>query len=165
MPIIHLETVVDAPRELVFDLARSIDLHQQSLSHTDERAVAGRLTGLVEQGETVTWQARHLGFKQLLTSKITQVQPHDFFADEMVSGAFKRFRHEHRFEQLDNSHTLMIDVFDYDSPLGFIGKLVDRIFLKSYMKRLLTHRNHALKNTAENGRWQQLPGMRDNYSK
>jgi len=84
LPIIHLETIVKAPVERVFDLARSIDLHQNSLRHTHEKAIAGRTTGLVEQGETVTWEARHFGVMQQLTSLITDVQPHHFFADEMV---------------------------------------------------------------------------------
>jgi len=159
MPKIVLETHVKAPIELVFDLARSIDLHQNSLKHTHEKAIAGRTTGLVEEGETVTWEATHFGIKQQLTSLITDVQPHHFFADEMVSGAFKRFRHEHHFSSPEHGVTLMKDVFDYDSPLGILGQLADFLFLKSYMTRLLEQRNEVLKQTAEDGSWKELPGM------
>jgi ligand-binding SRPBCC domain-containing protein len=159
MPKIVLETHVKAPIERVFDLARSIDLHQKSMQHTSEKAVAGRTSGLVEEGETVTWEARHFGITQNLTSHITDVQPHHFFADEMVSGAFKRFRHEHHFSYQDDRTTIMKDIFDYDSPLGILGKLANFVFLERYMTRLLKHRNTILKHTAEDGSWKALPGM------
>lgn len=40
MPIIELSTVICAPRERVFDLARSIVAHQDSTGGTEERGVA-----------------------------------------------------------------------------------------------------------------------------
>ncbi|WP_194850798.1 SRPBCC family protein [Nonlabens antarcticus] len=160
MPEIILHTTINAPIELVFDLARSIDLHQSSLKHTKEKAIAGRVSGLVEEGETVTWQARHFMITQHLTSLITDVKPPHFFADEMVSGAFKRFRHEHHFSGSEPGVTTMKDIFDYDSPLGILGKLADRLFLKRYMTSLLEHRNKVLKKTAEDGSWRELPGLR-----
>jgi ligand-binding SRPBCC domain-containing protein len=159
MPTIHLSTKINAPIELVFDLARSIDLHQLSLAHTNEKAVAGRITGLVEKGETVTWEAKHLGVTQQLTSLITDVEPHHYFADELVKGAFKHFKHEHCFKTLNNGHTLMEDRFDYSSPLGFLGQLADILFLEKYMTRLLEQRNATLKTVAENGTWKELPGL------
>jgi len=159
MPSLHLSTTINAPIELVFDLARSIDLHMLSLEHTNERAVAGRMTGLVEKGETVTWRAKHLGFTQELTSLITDVEPHKYFADQLVKGAFKHFKHEHFFEQQEDGSTLMKDIFDYTSPLGVLGKIVDALFLKNYMIRLLEQRNKTLKEVAENGTWKELPGL------
>lgn len=159
MPQLHLSTTVNAPIEIVFDLARSIDLHILSLEHTNERAVAGRTTGLVEKGETVTWRAKHLGVTQELTSLITDVEPHHYFADELVKGAFKHFKHEHFFEKLDSGSTLMKDIFDYTSPLGILGKLADFIFLEKYMTQLLEQRNLTLKQVAEDGRWKSLPRM------
>lgn len=74
MPLIHLSTPIAAPIGIVFDLSRSIDLHQVSTAKTGERAVAGRTSGLIEKGETVTWRARHFGVWQYLTSKITEME-------------------------------------------------------------------------------------------
>lgn len=159
MPDLHLETTINAPIEIVFDLARSIDLHILSLEHTSEKAIAGRMSGLVEKDETVTWRAKHLGITQELTSHITDVEPHHFFADEMKKGAFNSFRHEHHFKTLENGQTFMKDLFSYKSPLGILGKLADNLFLESYMTRLLEQRNLTLKHVAEDGRWKELPGM------
>src|SRR4051812_32244318 len=110
MPIIELSTVIHASIGTCFDLARSIDLHIESTKQTGERAIAGRTSGLIELDETVTWQAKHFGIRQNLTSKITTFDYPNFFADEMVKGAFKSFRHEHHFAWVDD-HTLMKDVF------------------------------------------------------
>ena len=71
MPVIKLHTIVNAAIDVVFDLSRSIDLHKISTAHTNEEAVAGKTSGLIGMGESVTWKARHFGISQLLTSKIT----------------------------------------------------------------------------------------------
>ncbi len=117
MPVIYLETFIEARTEVVFDLARSIDLHQVSTSQTEEKVVGGRLSGLIELDESVTWEARHFGMVQQLTSKITALERPQYFVDEMVEGAFKSFKHQHLFVPADQG-TLMTDIFTYVSPLG-----------------------------------------------
>ena len=74
MSEIYLETLIDADIHTVFDLARDIDLHQKSTSGTHERAIAGRTSGLIENNETVTWKAKHLGIYQTLTTKIISME-------------------------------------------------------------------------------------------
>lgn len=102
------------------------------------------MSGLIELGESVTWRARHFGFYQELTSKITSFDRPHSFTDEMVSGAFKSFTHIHQFEQIEVA-TKMIDVFSYVSPCGALGKLADFLFLKRYMTKLLERRNLIIK--------------------
>lgn len=149
MPIIHLETLIHAKIDVVFDLSRSIDLHQVSTANTEERAVGGRLSGLMELGESVTWQARHFGIVQTLTSEITAFEKPVYFVDEMVQGAFKAFKHEHLFVSRDQI-TLMTDIFNYTSPFGIFGKVADTLFLKRYMEKFLMQRNMVIKEYAEN---------------
>ncbi|MBS2011078.1 MAG: SRPBCC family protein [Cyanobacteria bacterium SZAS TMP-1] len=148
MPVIVLTTEIDAPIETCFDLARSIDFHMHSTSHTGERAVAGVVTGLIGAGDEVTWQARHFGLVLSLTSRITAFEPPSYFRDSMKSGPFKRFDHDHYFE-FQNGVTTMRDRFDYDSPLGILGNIADTLFLERYMTELLVGRNAALKIAAE----------------
>jgi ligand-binding SRPBCC domain-containing protein len=148
MPKILLETLIKAPAELCFDLSRSVDVHTESTSHSRERAVAGVTSGLMGLGDTVTWEAVHLGFRQRLTSKITAFDRPRMFIDEMQRGAFTRWHHAHIFESRDGG-TLMIDEVDYASPLGVLGRVADALFLKSYMTRLLATRNEYIKKVAE----------------
>jgi ligand-binding SRPBCC domain-containing protein len=151
MPIIHLITLINAPIQLVFDAARSIDLHQESMAHTQERAVAGKIQGLIELGETVTWEASHFGVLQRLTVKITEMESPASFTDEMVSGAFKRFKHVHRFLEQEGM-TIMEDEFDYRAPLGLLGRVADVLFLKKYMTKLLRKRNKIITHHLERGK-------------
>lgn len=135
MPVIRLTTLINSSKEIVFDLCRSIDLHQASMLHTKEKAVAGKTSGLIESGETVNWQANHLFKTRFLTVKITSMKPHDHFTDEMVEGDFKSMQHEHQFS-CTNGQTIMIDIFRFEAPYGILGKIFCRIFLTKYMKNL-----------------------------
>ena len=148
MATIEIKTFIKADLKTCFDLARNIDFHKASMANSKERAVAGKTSGIIELGESVTWEAIHFGFKQKLTSKITEFETPTYFVDEMVSGAFKWFKHEHIFEN-KNENTLMIDKFHFQSPLGILGKLANVLFLKQYMINLLETRNKLLKTEAE----------------
>jgi ligand-binding SRPBCC domain-containing protein len=150
--VIHVSTVIAAPRERVFDLARSIDAHQQSTEGTHERAIAGVTRGLIGMGDEVTWEARHFRVKQRLTVRITRFERPSLFEDVMVSGAFKSMKHDHKFIE-QPSGTLMVDRFEFQSPFGILGRLVDRLFLSGYMRRFLIARNEVLKNLAESEEW------------
>ncbi len=149
MPRIEMTTLIRAPREVVFDLARDLDLHQESQASKQERAVAGKTSGKIELGESVTWEAVHIGIRQRLTSKITAMDPPNSFRDSMVSGAFRRFDHDHLFLDDGEGGTEMRDVFDYTSPAGWLGRVVDRLFLTLYMRRLLSERNDVIRQHAE----------------
>jgi ligand-binding SRPBCC domain-containing protein len=152
MPVIELSTVIRAPRERVFDLARSIDAHQDSTGDTEERAVAGVTRGLIGMGEEVTWEARHFGVRQRLTVRVSAFERPAHFQDIMISGAFRSMVHDHRFEEHPEG-TLMKDRFEFTSPLGILGKVADWLFLASYMRRFIIRRNAVLKQLAESGEW------------
>ena len=148
MPKIVHETYIEAPIERCFDLARSIEVHIETASKTNERAIAETTSGMMELGDWVTWKATHLGVRQKLTSKITEMERPHRFSDEMVKGAFHSFHHTHEFTE-SGSGTLMVDWFVYRAPLGFIGKLADKLFLERHMEEFLSTRAAELKRIAE----------------
>lgn len=121
----------------------------ESTARTRERAIGGVTSGLIQLGESVTWEAVHFGIKQRLTARITEMDEPHFFVDEMVQGAFKRFYHKHEFISVAENKTRMIDTFDYTSPYGILGKIADVLFLERYMQNFLMERNLYLKRTAE----------------
>ena len=127
-----------------------------STQHTGEKAIDGVTSGLIGLGESVTWRAKHLGVWQQLTSKITAFQRPDFFVDEMVKGAFKSFQHEHHFRKRDGETTEITEHFNYQSPLGILGKVADRLFLQTYMTDLLQRRNNVIKAVAESDQWKEI---------
>lgn len=161
MPFIELETFISAPVDRVFDLARSIDAHVASTGETGEKAVGGRTSGLIEDGETVTWEARHFGIRQRLSVRVTSFERPHYFADEMVRGAFSSMKHVHRFST-SGEGTVMRDEFEFAAPLGFLGRLAENLFLTGYMKRFLSRRAGQLKVMAESDEWRRfLPAPED----
>ncbi len=151
MTRIEVITRIAAPTARCFGAARDIDLHMASVAHTGERAVAGRTGGLIGLGETVTWRARHLGVVQHLTSQITAFDPPHSFQDRMVKRAFASFVHDHHFEEFEG-RTTMTDVVEFRSPLGPLGRIVDRFFLRGYLERLIVHRGEELRRAVERER-------------
>src|SRR5262245_12573975 len=95
----------------------------------------GLTAGLIGMGEEeVTWEARHFGVRQRLTSRITAYDRSHRFRDSQVRGAFRPFDHDHVFSESDGV-TVMTDVFVYQSPLGWLGRCADRLFLEAYVRR------------------------------
>ncbi|RAP77986.1 SRPBCC family protein [Paenibacillus montanisoli] len=151
MVTVETEIWIEAPIEACFDLARNIDVHTRTVwRHTKEKAVAGTTNGLIEGGETVTFEATHFLIRQRLTSRISEFRAPFYFVDEMQRGAFKSLRHEHHFEAVQGK-TLMSDKLTFSAPLGWLGLIVERAVLKRYMKRFLEHRNEQLRLLAEEG--------------
>jgi hypothetical protein len=130
---IRLETWIAAPIERCFDAARDLDLHVKSMAHTNEQPVGGRTSGLIELGEEVTWRARHFGVVQHFTSRIT---------------AFHSFVHDHYFES-DGDRTKMSEVLVFSAPLGFLGRIAEKLVLRRYLTQLLTRRAEVIRTHVE----------------
>jgi len=148
MPTIILKTLINAPIGHCFDLSRNIDLHLQSMKSSNEKAIAGKISGLIGLGESVTWKAGHFGISFEMTNKISAMEYPNFFIDEMVIGPFKKLHHQHLFKII-GSQTEMTDVFEFEAPFGLLGWLVEKIFLKNYLLKLIEKRNKVIKLQAE----------------
>jgi ligand-binding SRPBCC domain-containing protein len=148
-------TVIRAPIERCFDLARSVEVHLKGNKHWGEEAVAlgGVVSGLVGDGERVTWRARHFGVRQRLTSEITAMESPRYFQDTMIRGAFRSMQHDHYFRTLEDGSTEMKDVFRFAAPLGVLGRLAEVLLLRRYMAALLRERNAVVKQVAESNEW------------
>jgi ligand-binding SRPBCC domain-containing protein len=131
------------PKSELFDLARSIDAHKDSMAQSREEAVAGVMSGLISLGEEVTWRAWHFGVPLQMTSRITEMQSPDYFVDEQIRGPFRRFRHVHEFSQ-DSGGTTMVDRIEFAAPFGPLGHLAEKLVLGRYLQRLIEMRNRHL---------------------
>jgi ligand-binding SRPBCC domain-containing protein len=151
--VVRLEeiTVIRAPIERCFDLARSVEVHLAGNVHWGEQAVAtgGVTSGLVGLGERVTWRAKHFRIWQTLTSEITAMDPPNYFQDTMLRGAFQTMNHEHFFRSVGPDRTEMRDVFCFSAPLGFLGRIAEALVLRDYMRALLRERNAVIREFAE----------------
>ncbi|WP_420574758.1 SRPBCC family protein [Kordia sp.] len=148
MTTIHLKTHIKAPILTVFDLSRDISEHEASSNNTREKAIAGRTSGKINLGETVTWRAKHFGIYLKHTSFISAMESPTYFVDEMINGVFKSFHHEHIFKQI-GTKTEMTDILKYEVPYGIFGRVFNYFILKSYLTKFLLERNQHIKQLAE----------------
>ncbi len=148
------ETIILAPIERCFDLARSIDLHTASAGLIHGRAIAERTVGLAVLGDRTTWSARFFEIHFSLTTEITEFERPNRFSDVQCSGLLTHFGHIYTFESKGSRQTVMTDEFSFQSPLGFVGSIFDRIVLRRRMQAVLEFRADFLKRVAESDEWQ-----------
>lgn len=149
MTTINLSTKIKASKQVIFDLSRNIDVHKLSTAKSNETAIDGVTSGLINLDETVTWRGKHFGFYLTHKSIISAMNLYDYFVDEMVEGKFKSFKHEHSFID-GNGFVMMIDKIQYQTPYGIFGKLFDVLTLKKHLTNFILERNTILKELAEN---------------
>jgi ligand-binding SRPBCC domain-containing protein len=148
-------SIVRAPIERCFDLARSVEAHLARNVHWGEAAVAvsGVTSGLVGMAQRVTWRAKHFGVRQTLTSEITAMDRPNHFQETMIQGAFRFMKHDHYFRSVSPEATEMKSVFCFAAPIPVLGRLVEVAILRRYMRGLLRERNAVVKETAESSKW------------
>jgi ligand-binding SRPBCC domain-containing protein len=148
MTTIKITTHYFATIETVFNTNRNIDIHQQSASKTKEIAIAGITSGLIKKNETVTWKGKHFGVYLTHQSLISEMIFPTYFVDEQLKGQFKKFKHQHFFEQKE-TYVAVTDVLEYETPFGLFGQFFDKLLLKKHLTNFIIHRNAVLKNLAE----------------
>lgn len=74
-------------------------------------------------------------------TEIADWQPPFKFVDQQLKGPYKRWWHEHTFEDLGNGLTLVRDEVHY-IPRG--GSLLHRLMVKPDLKRIFTYRQQQL---------------------
>jgi ligand-binding SRPBCC domain-containing protein len=149
LPTVTIETRIAAPRERVFDLSRDAGAHAQSAAFTGERVVEpGRTQGLLELGDLLAFEGRHLGVRQRVTVRITEMDPPRRYVDEGVRGALRELRHVHEFYE-EGGATVMRDVITWRSPFGILGRAADALFVARHMRWFITEKQARLKAMAE----------------
>ena len=139
VPKIVLESYINAPAKVCFDLIR------------DERIQAQpppAMFGEFGLGQTVKFEGTHFAMRQHLTVKVVEFDRPRRFVDAMTKGAFNSFVHIHEWEPCDGG-TLMRDTLIWESPFGILGKIVDKLLLERHLSRLVSTRNAKLKEIAE----------------
>lgn len=137
------QTETPLPQERLFDLARSVDAHVDSQKGAGERAVGGVTSGLIGEGQEVTWRARHFGLPLTMTSRVTALDYPRSFVDEQVRGPFKAFRHIHEFEAAPGG-SIMTDRVEFTAPFGLLGRVAEKLVLGPYLQRLIESRGRFL---------------------
>ena len=90
---------------------------------------------------TDVWLSGKLIFRRTWHSKITYLKPYEY-VDEMLSGLFKKWKHLHKFEKIDENRTEVIDEIDFELPLGLLGKMFQG-YAYDRMRQIFVYRQAA----------------------
>ncbi|MDF1576278.1 MAG: SRPBCC family protein [Bacteroidales bacterium] len=76
-------------------------------------------------------------------TEITQVREPFYFVDEQRAGPYALWHHEHSLRPTDQG-TLMTDLLTYRLPLGPLGDLAHRVFVRKQLEGIFRYREQAL---------------------
>jgi ligand-binding SRPBCC domain-containing protein len=77
-------------------------------------------------------------------TEITQVEELRSFIDVQLSGPYKIWHHEHRFEVCSEG-TIMTDLLYYQLPFGWLGDLVHSLYIRKKVQQIFDYREVVLK--------------------
>ena len=155
MAKIHFTTFIKAPAKRVFDLSRSANLFQISSDNIFEKFVEGLSSGLMNENETVSYQAKYFYRTRNLTLKIINLNIPNQITIQLIMKGFKSFQYNLYFKSIKNG-TFLIDIIEYERSYGLMGKLLDKIFIKNHIAKLLSYRNEVINQYAETAKWKEI---------
>ncbi|MDQ1859098.1 MULTISPECIES: SRPBCC family protein [unclassified Chryseobacterium] len=84
-----------------------------------------------------------LGIPMRWKTVISQVEDYKSFTDFQKEGPYKHWNHFHEF--IPNEDGVLIrDTVDYELPMGFLGKIAHRIFVKEKLRSIFDFRYRVL---------------------
>ena len=84
-----------------------------------------------------------LGIKLNWVTEITHIKDKNYFVDEQRSGPYKMWHHEHILEET-NDGIIMKDIISYIPPYGFIGLILNKLFIKKQVREIFHYRTKVL---------------------
>jgi ligand-binding SRPBCC domain-containing protein len=84
-----------------------------------------------------------LGIKLNWVTEITHVREFEYFVDEQRVGPYSMWHHQHKIEPIEGG-VLMTDIVTYQPPLGFLGALANKMFIRNQLRQIFDYRTIAL---------------------
>ena len=95
-------------------------------------------------GTLIDYRLRLHGAPIRWRTRIAVWEPPERFVDVQVRGPYAVWEYEHRFEPAGQDATLITDRVRYALPLGPLGVLAHRLFVRRDLERIFDHRRDAV---------------------
>lgn len=93
----------------------------------------------MQPGTRIDYELTLAGIRFHWQSLIEQFEPEARFVDVQLRGPYRRWHHEHIFEE-DAGGTWVIDRVDYEMPLGLLGRAVHALWVKRSLAGIFAFR-------------------------
>jgi ligand-binding SRPBCC domain-containing protein len=77
--------------------------------------------------------------RKMWVAEVAEHTPPQGFRDRQIAGPFSFWEHRHQFEP-EGDGTRIIDTLNYEPPLGLLGRIADRLFIKRRIKAMWAYR-------------------------
>jgi ligand-binding SRPBCC domain-containing protein len=121
------------------------NLEQLTPAHMRLRVTSGKLPDELYAGLIIAYRVSPmLRIPLHWLTEITQVARHKMFTDEQRRGPFRMWRHEHHFSQTSDNRVVMRDTVSYQLPLGFVGILAHKLFIRKQLAGIFDYRRERV---------------------
>ncbi len=83
-------------------------------------------------------------FRVNWVTEITQIKEKEYFIDSQLSGPYGIWHHEHHFKKVRGG-VEMTDMLYYKLPLGFLGRILNFLFIRGKVEGIFSYRTEILK--------------------
>lgn len=149
MPHIEKTSVIKAPADKLFEFFLDPN-NLQRISPTGSKVIEVKSPVPLTAGAEFSLKVREGWLRVAWQGRVCELERPKLIVDEQVRGPFRRFRHTHKFRDIDGA-TLVIDVVEYKPPCGPLGMLFDACFIHHRLKQMFDYRHQRLKELFETG--------------
>ena len=102
-------------------------------------------------GQLIEYKVKPLlGVPLYWMTEITHVQDRQYFIDEQRFGPYALWHHQHHFKAIEGG-VEMIDIVHYRIPLGILGDIANRLFVRAKLQSIFDYRFEAVEKLF--GKW------------
>ena len=94
-------------------------------------------------------------------TEITHVESRKYFVDEQRFGPYALWHHQHHFKEIAGG-VEMTDIVNYRMPLGFIGRIVNGLFVRNELKTIFDFRSAKVEELF--GQWEDRQPTEKNHA-
>ena len=109
-----------------------------------------KLPLVMGKGQFFDYQLRVRGIPVKWTSIISFYDPPHCFIDEQIKGPYSSWQHIHTFTE-KNGGTSINDFVKYSLPLGYIGQIINSVWVKKDLKNIFKYRRKKIPQILKEG--------------
>ena len=140
---VEFEQDIDLDREQVFDFFADAQNLERITPPFLRFRIASQLPIEMCEGAEILYRLKIHGISVSWRTRIKVWEPPFRFVDEQIAGPYKRWVHEHRFEE-HGCGTRMFDRVDYQPPGGPFAGLINRLVVRSDVAKIFAWRSQAI---------------------